>query len=270
MSKQGYIKLHRKIVDWEWYDDLNTFKLWIHLLLKVNHEDKKWRGELVKRGSCVSSYQSLSAETGLTVQQVRTSLNKLISTNDITKLSRTKNTLFIVTNYNMYQDGQQTDEQINNTQDNKQITSNQQTSNKQVTTNKNDKNIKNDKNEKKKDSKKESYDDILSSIVSLELHDTYLEFIKMRKLIKAPMTNKALNMLINKVDSLGRTDSEKIEILNQSIINNWKSVYPLKKKEKEYNGDDMWKELYEEAIESELNGSNRTCESLGTELLEQF
>lgn len=153
MSKQGYIKLHRKIVDWEWYDDLNTFKLWIHLLLKVNHEDKKWRGELVKRGSCISSYQSLSAETGLTVQQVRTSLNKLIETNDITKLSRTKNTLFIVTNYNMYQDSQQTDEQTNNMQDNKQSTNNQQTSNKQVTTNKNDKNVKNDKNEKKKESK---------------------------------------------------------------------------------------------------------------------
>lgn len=150
MSKQGYIKLHRKIVDWEWYDDLNTFKLWIHLLLKVNHEDKKWRGELVKRGSCVSSYQSLSAETGLTVQKVRTSLSKLISTNDITKLSRTKNTLFIVTNYNLYQDSQQTDEQANNTQDNKQSTNNQQTTNKQVTTNKNDKN---DKNVKKKESK---------------------------------------------------------------------------------------------------------------------
>lgn len=265
MSKQGYIKLHRKIVDWEWYDDLNTFKLWIHLLLKVNHEDKKWRGEIVKRGSCISSYQSLSAETGLTVQQVRTSLNKLISTNDITKLSRTKNTLFIVTNYNMYQDNQQADEQTNNTQINKQTTDNQQTNNKQVTTNKNEKNDKNEKNNKKEVSKK-SYDEVLECIDDDNLKQTYLEFIKMRKLIKAPLTNRALVMLINKVNSLAGTNEEKIQILNQSIINSWKSVYPLKQKSNQSSGDDIWNELYEEALENEQDRCNQISENAGIEL----
>lgn len=265
MSKQGYIKLHRKIVDWEWYDDLNTFKLWIHLLLKVNHEDKKWRGEIVKRGSCISSYQSLSAETGLTVQQVRTSLDKLISTNDITKLSRTKNTLFIVTNYNMYQDNQQADEQTNNTQVNKQITDNQQTNNKQVTTNKNEKNEKNDKNNKKEVSKK-TYDEVFECIDDDNLKQAYLEFIKMRKLIKAPLTNRALVMLINKVNSLAGTNEEKIQILNQSIINSWKSVYPLKQKSNQSSGDDIWNELYEEALESEQNRCNQIGKNTGIEL----
>ena len=44
----GFIKLHRKIIDWEWYDDINTKTLFIHILLMANFEDKKWHGETVK------------------------------------------------------------------------------------------------------------------------------------------------------------------------------------------------------------------------------
>lgn len=140
--KQGYIKLHRKIVDWEWYDDINTKTLFIHILLMANFEDKRWHGELVKRGSFLTSYQSLSVQTGLSVQEIRTSIKKLISTNDITKISNKKNTLIIVPNYNLYQDNQQSIEQS----DNITSTNNQQSSNKQPTTTNNDKNIKNEKN----------------------------------------------------------------------------------------------------------------------------
>lgn len=143
---QGYIKLYRKIVDWEWYTDMPTCKLWFHLLILANHEDNKWRGQIIKRGSCVTSYQSLSIQTGLTIQQIRTSLRKLESTNDITKISSKKNTVIIVTNYESYQC-----QQFDNTQDSIQTTDNQQSINiqdntqdsSQVTTNKNDKNNKN-------------------------------------------------------------------------------------------------------------------------------
>lgn len=149
MSKDGYIKLHRKMVDWEWYDDLNTFKLFIHLLLKVNHKDNKWRGEVVKRGTCITSRASLSLETGLSEQQVRTALDKLISTKDITKITNKKNTLIIVTNYNIYQESNQEDnQQLNQVPTNEQPSSNQV-----VTTNKNDKKEKNDKKDNKKESK---------------------------------------------------------------------------------------------------------------------
>ena len=49
----------------------------------------------------------------------------------------------------------------------------------------------------------------------------------MRKMIKAPMTDKALKLLITKVTKMGDVETQ-IEILNQSIENSWKSVYPLK------------------------------------------
>lgn len=39
---EGYITIHRKIVDWEWYKDIPTRVLFEHLLLTANWKDKKW------------------------------------------------------------------------------------------------------------------------------------------------------------------------------------------------------------------------------------
>lgn len=82
---------------------------------------------------------------------------------------------------------------------------------------------------KERKSKPSTYDDILSDIEDSELRELYLEYIKMRKLIKAPMTDRALQILITKVNQLEPNDvSRQKRLLEQSIANNWKSVYPLK------------------------------------------
>ena len=97
----------------------------------------------------------------------------------------------------------------------------------------NNNNNNNNKQESKKESIKErkhsGYDEILATIADDNLRDTYLEYIKMRKMIKAPMTDRALQMLINKVEQLepGNTERQKL-LLDTAILNNWKSVYPLK------------------------------------------
>lgn len=76
--------------------------------------------------------------------------------------------------------------------------------------------------------KKSGYDEILSSIEDISLRELYLDYIKMRKLIKSPMTDRALQMLINKVESLETDVERQKKLLETAIINNWKSVYPLK------------------------------------------
>jgi hypothetical protein len=82
---------------------------------------------------------------------------------------------------------------------------------------------------KKKERKKGGYDELLSSIEDDSLRDLYYEYIKMRKLIKAPMTDRALEMLIAKVNKLEPNSIERQKLLLQTaIMNNWKSVYPLK------------------------------------------
>ena len=97
------------------------------------------------------------------------------------------------------------------------------------------------KERKKEEPKKKAtaYDEILSEIADEELKTLYLEYIKMRKLIKAPMTDRALQMLISKVNTLepDSIDNQK-ELLETAIMNNWKSVYPIKKGAKDSEQSD--------------------------------
>lgn len=84
--------------------------------------------------------------------------------------------------------------------------------------------------EKKKERKPTGYNEILSSVPDEELKELYLEYIKMRKLIKSPMTDRALTMLIKKVNELETSTERQKLLLETAIMNNWKSVYPLKDK----------------------------------------
>ena len=102
-NRGGYIKLFRQIVDWEWYDDIPTCRLFIHLLLKVNHADRNWQGKKIERGSCITSFASLSTETKLSVEQIKRALKNLMKTGEIKKISTNQNTLIIVTKYDDYQ-----------------------------------------------------------------------------------------------------------------------------------------------------------------------
>lgn len=125
MLENGFVKFDRKIANWRWYHDVNTFKLFFHLIITANYEPKPFENITVQRGQRVASYQSLAAETQMSVQNVRTALNHLISTGEVTRQSTSKYTVFTIVNYNMYQDNQQTNQQTAN----KQLTSNQQTAN---------------------------------------------------------------------------------------------------------------------------------------------
>ena len=81
----GWIKLHRTLKDWEWYDDHNATRLLLHLLLSVNYEDKKWKGIIIKSGSMVLSWETLSINSNLTIRQCRTAMQKLESSGEVTR-----------------------------------------------------------------------------------------------------------------------------------------------------------------------------------------
>ena len=145
----GWVKIHRKFEKWEWYTDIPVKVLFLHLILQANHEDQKWQGKEIKRGQCVVGSVKLAEETGLSRQQVRTALDKLKSTGEITTESTNKFTIVTIDNYSLYQACDDAEQPTNQPTDNQQITNKQPTNNQQITTNKNVKNIKNDKNEKK-------------------------------------------------------------------------------------------------------------------------
>jgi len=129
----GFIVLHRKMIDWGWYDCLTTKSLFIHCLLMANHKPNIWRGKVIKRGEFITSFAHLAEQSGLSIRQVRTSLKNLESTQEVTRTSTHRYTLISIANYSNYQDRA--------TQEATQEATNQrQTNDKQTTTNNNDNN----------------------------------------------------------------------------------------------------------------------------------
>lgn len=159
----SFIKIDRKIVKWEWWSDINTFRLFVYMLITAYWKDGNYKGKPIPRGSFPSSVSELSKETNLTENEIRTALKHLKSTGEITSKSTNKFTVFSIKNYDLYQsDNKQNHEQITSKNTNKEQTNNEQLTNKSQTINeqltnsilKENKNIKNEeelKNEKKKE-----------------------------------------------------------------------------------------------------------------------
>lgn len=125
----GWIKLHRQLLDWEWYDDINTKCLFIHCLLRANHSDTEWRGQTIKRGQFITSIDTLTKEIGLSVSQIRTSLKKLILTSEIATKSQARSTVITVVQY----DSHQSSDKLND----KPVTNKSQASDNEIATDKN-------------------------------------------------------------------------------------------------------------------------------------
>ena len=77
MLENGFIMLPRSITNWQWYDEPNTMRIFLHLLLTANYTDRSWHGVPVLRGQRICTYGVLAGELGMSIQQVRTALSHL-------------------------------------------------------------------------------------------------------------------------------------------------------------------------------------------------
>lgn len=102
-TMEGWLKLHYRLLDWEWHDDPAMFSLWTHLLLLANYEDKKWHGMVIERGKFVTSLVNLHLQTGLSIRQVRTCLSRLQESKQIECETTNKYTIVTICNYDDYQ-----------------------------------------------------------------------------------------------------------------------------------------------------------------------
>lgn len=205
----GWIKLHRCLTDWEWYDDPNTFRVFMHILLTANHEAKQWHGHTIEAGQKITSVGHLAEETGLSVRNVRTALDHLKATGELTIKPTNKFSLITVENWGKYQGADcETDKQSD-----KRATNNRQTTDKQPTTNKNEKNIKNEK----------KYSE------NPNLDTAFKSYIEHRKQLKKPMTDNAIKLAMKKLTQLADNDKDRIAIIEESIANGWQGLFALKK-----------------------------------------
>ena len=220
----GFVKLHRKMIEWGWYSDSIVKDVFIHILMVAAWKDGTYLGHDIKPGQAIIGRKKMAEELGFSEQQIRTALKKLESTGEISLFSTNKFTIATVENWEFYQC---CDDEGNQQITNKQPTDNQQITNKQPT---NNHILRNKESKEGKESKKVKniYKDLPP-----ELQGPLRDFIDMRKTIKSPLTDRAITMLLNKLNALSGGDAEKaVRILNQSTMNCWKSVYELREESK--------------------------------------
>lgn len=142
-EKTTFIMLDRNILLWRWWGDDKTFKIFVYLIMKANIKPHDFQGITIQRGQLFTSLPTIAAETKSSVQRVRTALNHLKATGEITDEAYPFGRLITVLSFDKYQ-GKVTGKSTGNQQaTNRRPTGNQQQSN----NNKKDTNV--SKNENK-------------------------------------------------------------------------------------------------------------------------
>ena len=100
---EGWIKLHRQMLNWQWYDDANVMRLFIHLLLSANREKAVWRGIEINRGQVFTSVLHLAQKLKISIKETRTALSKLTKTKEIDVQGASNGTMITICKYDSYQ-----------------------------------------------------------------------------------------------------------------------------------------------------------------------
>ena len=89
--------------------------------------------------------------------------------------------------------------------------------------------LKDNKKERKPKKQPKSYDEQIAEYTqNEELQNALKAFVQMRAFIKKPLTEYGLKLLLNKLSKIGRTDAEKIAIVNRSVEHNWQGFFEIK------------------------------------------
>ena len=255
---KGWIKLHRELTDhWLWEErPFDKKSAWIDLLLMANHEEKKvlLGNEVVEveRGGIITSELKLADRWGWSRTKVRHFLEILESDSMIVVKKDSKKTAINLVNFSNFQnfDSEKDNEKTSKEhQENIKKTSKEH----QKDTNNNVKNYKNEKNVK--NVKKYISADAPEDFFPLDgkLDRTFRDFIRHREQIKQPMTENAVRLMIGKLEKMTTDNNEKIQILEESIMNGWKGIFPLKDGQKKQDGN-VFLKLAREFAEEEGDG----------------
>lgn len=79
-----FIKVDRNILNWRWYTNSNTMRVFLHLLLTANIKKNGFMGVDIQRGQVATSYRHLATTLKLTYDEIRTAIQHLKDTGEIT------------------------------------------------------------------------------------------------------------------------------------------------------------------------------------------
>jgi hypothetical protein len=263
---QGYIKLYRAIVQSEIYSLPPLYlRVFERLIIEANHEEctipYRYKGKVtdktIKRGERLTNLRAIGEWVGWyergvfkipNPKLIKEIIDYLVENNMIEIVregqeeqenkSNRNETHYRIVNYEVYQDKKDS-KVTEEKQDRNRIETEKKLNN-------NDKEyIKNDKNEnnsssKEKNKKRKTPEVTEEEVIKFteeytdneELRKTITAFINHRASRSEPLTAYAVGLLLKSLTKYGKSDEQKIEMLNNSILNNWKGVFPLKDNQK--------------------------------------
>lgn len=124
-GERGFVKVYRDITEWEWYDDANTFRVFMHILLNANWKETKYHGTVISAGELRTTLPEIAQKLKLSERNVRTALEHLKVTGTLTVKTEPKFRIISIKNWVEYQ---ATDRQTD-----RQLTGNRQATDRQLT-----------------------------------------------------------------------------------------------------------------------------------------
>jgi hypothetical protein len=218
----GWLRLHRQILEWEWYSCMKTTRVFLHLLLTASWRNARWQGVEIPRGSVFASPETLATATGLTRQQVRTVITRLKSTNEITTKSTNRGTLITLCNFEAYnpsdsESNQQLNQQLNHT-----ITSDQPAINQRLTTSEEGNKVKKERN-KKSGSKDSDFELPIPLDFSAEVQSALRDWKEHRSEIKKKITATQWKRLL---DDCRKEPVKMVAAIHKSVVSGWQGLFP--------------------------------------------
>ena len=217
----GYIKIHRKLIDWGWYSDPTTKVVFLHLLLTANYKESEFKGQKIAPGQTVVGVKALAEKLGLTVQNVRTALSHLEASGEITRKSTNRFSVVTIANWGKYQLAD--DELTNNQQStNNQLTNNQQSTNNQLTT------LEERKKVRKEESKTERIITPLTPLTDCgeELQEAVRRWLAYKQERGQAYKQVGLDTLIKKIkkSAIQYGESVVVDLIDECIANRYQGI----------------------------------------------
>lgn len=228
MNENGWIKIHRSMLDKGWFIDSHAVHLWIYLLMKASHKPKEhlWNGQIVmlKPGEFITGRIRISQDTGIQESKVERLLNLFTTTGQIEQQTTSTSRLISILNYEKYQEGEQ---RVNN-----ERTTGEQRMNSERTADEQPVNTKQElKNVRIKELKNNNGEDPYLNIPDL-WKPIMMEWNEYRNKIKKKLPD--IQKTLKELQKLSNSDlAIAQQIVDKSISNGYQGLFELKNTQKD-------------------------------------
>lgn len=239
---RGYVKLWRKTIDSGLLQNAAALQVFTYCLLKASHKHSKILVGTtpvdVEPGQVVTGRLAIAKECKLSEQNVRTALKLLENLEILTIKATNKFSIISFVNWNTYQQDQPADQPTSQPISNQQVTSAQPAPNHKQEF-KNLRNINNNPptplsggdgapSPRLRFTKADSLAEIDGYTENQDLRVALSDFVDSRQAMKKPLTARALKLTFTELNKLATCDADKVAIVNQSVLNGWQGLFPLK------------------------------------------